>query len=79
MVFIEKQFADKEFKHKIAHREIQLLHQISDHANIVTMVDHFPVPSWTSLGRRSHVGSLFKRTRVPSSISSLARLSPQLR
>lgn len=41
MVFIEKRFAEKEFRYKVAHREIQLLHQISDHVNIVTMVDHF--------------------------------------
>ncbi|USP80652.1 hypothetical protein yc1106_07926 [Curvularia clavata] len=41
IVFIEKRFGEKELKHKIAHREIQLLHQISDHKNIVTMVDHF--------------------------------------
>lgn len=41
MVFIEKRFGAQEFKYRVAHREIQLLHQISDHMNIVTMVDHF--------------------------------------
>ncbi|EOA88478.1 hypothetical protein ACJQWK_01781 [Exserohilum turcicum] len=41
MIFIEKRFAAQEFQYKVAYREIQLLHQISDHINIVTMVDHF--------------------------------------
>ncbi|EMD59349.1 hypothetical protein GGP41_009216 [Bipolaris sorokiniana] len=41
MVFIEKRFGAQEFRYKVAHREIQLLHQVSDHMNVVTMVDHF--------------------------------------
>ncbi|KAF1831987.1 kinase-like protein [Decorospora gaudefroyi] len=41
MVFIEKRFGPREFRQNIPHREIQMLHQISDHANIPRMVDHF--------------------------------------
>jgi hypothetical protein len=41
MVFIEKRFGPKQFKHKVPYREIQMLYQVSDHANIAKMVDHF--------------------------------------
>jgi serine/threonine protein kinase len=41
MVFIEKRFGGKHFKHKVPHREIQMLHQVNDHKNIAMMVDHF--------------------------------------
>jgi serine/threonine protein kinase len=40
-IFIEKRFGAKQFKYRVPHHEIQLLHQINDHMNIATMVDHF--------------------------------------
>jgi NIMA (never in mitosis gene a)-related kinase len=44
MVFIEKRFGPVECREKVAHREIQILHQVSDHPSITTMVDHFLDP-----------------------------------
>jgi serine/threonine protein kinase len=40
-VFIEKRFNATQFKHKVPYREIQMLYQVSDYANIAKMVDHF--------------------------------------
>jgi serine/threonine protein kinase len=41
MVFIEKRFGAKEFKHKAPYREIQMLYQVGDHRNVAKMADHF--------------------------------------
>jgi serine/threonine protein kinase len=40
-VFIEKRFGKKEFGYGVPWREIRMLHQVGDHPNITTMVDHF--------------------------------------
>ncbi|KAF1943322.1 hypothetical protein EJ02DRAFT_453428 [Clathrospora elynae] len=41
LLFIEKRFRPTDFKHKVPYREIQMLHQLGDHPNITTMIDHF--------------------------------------